>query len=245
MRMLVSSFYLLPGVSTFGWRDGRLVVEIAVCHDAAGYRRIESGMDRRTNGIRIVAIGGAVRPGNYTMKALRLVLDEFAKHERVTAELIDPAALRLSPPGVDLEMPDSKVLREKVRLATGVVLATPEYHGSFSSVIKLVIENLGFPSVLAGKPVALLGVAQGGIGAIKSLESLAGVCLHVGAIVLPGAVSVAAVQRVFDAEGRCLDAAVETRVRQVASSLVDYIRGAICPRLALEAMVRGEPSLPR
>jgi chromate reductase, NAD(P)H dehydrogenase (quinone) len=35
--------------------------------------------------------------------------------------------------------------------ATAVVLATPDYHGSISSVIKLVVENLGFPSVLARK----------------------------------------------------------------------------------------------
>ena len=47
------------------------------------------------------------------------------------------------------------------------------------------IENMGFPSVLAGKPVSLLGVAAGRIGAIKSLESLRGVCSHIGAIVLP------------------------------------------------------------
>ena len=59
---------------------------------------------------------------------------------------------------------------------------------------KLVIENLGFPSVLAGKPVALVGVAAGRIGAIKSLEQLRGVCSHVGALVLPGAVSVAGVR---------------------------------------------------
>ena len=40
-----------------------------------------------------------------------------------------------------------------------LVLSTPEYHVSFSSVIKLVLENLGFPSVLSGKPIVLLGVA--------------------------------------------------------------------------------------
>ena len=82
---------------------------------------------------------------------------------------------------------------EKVSRATGVIFATPEYHGSFSSVTKLAIENLGFPSVISGKPVALLGVAAGAIGAIKSLEQLRGVCSHVGAIVLPGPVSVAGV----------------------------------------------------
>ena len=119
------------------------------------------------------------------------------------------------------------------------MLATPEYHGGFSSVIKLVIENLGFPSVLAGKPVALMGVAAGQIGAIKSLEQLRSVCSHVGAIVLPGPVSVANIQKVFDEEGRCLDPGAEKRLRGVATSLVHYIEDTICPRVALEQMVRG------
>jgi chromate reductase len=196
-------------------------------------------MSEPNQGIHIAAICGAVRPGNYTMKALRLVVDELSRHDKVSVELIDPAALQLSPPGVDLTMPDSKLLREKAQRATALVLATPEYHGSFSSVIKLVIENLGFPSVIAGKPVALLGVAAGQLGAVKSLESLAGVCLHIGAIVLPGSTSVADVQKVFNAEGRCLDPVIEKRIRRVATGLVDYIHGAICPRIALEAMARG------
>jgi len=196
-------------------------------------------MSEPSQGIHIAAICGAVRSGNYTMKALRLVVDELSRHDKVSVELIDPAALQLSPPGVDLTMPDSKLLREKAQRATALVLATPEYHGSFSSVIKLVIENLGFPSVIAGKPVALLGVAAGQLGAVKSLESLAGVCLHIGAIVLPGSTSVADVQKVFNAEGRCLDPVIEKRIRRVATGLVDYIHGAICPRIALEAMARG------
>jgi FMN reductase len=118
------------------------------------------------------------------------------------------------------------------------VLATPEYHGSFSSVTKLVIENLGFPSVLAGKPVALLGVAAGAIGAIKSLEQLRSVCAHVGAIALPLPVSVANVQKAFDADGRCLDPAVEKRVRGAATHLLDYLRRHVCPAITLERVLR-------
>jgi chromate reductase len=105
-------------------------------------------------------------------------------------------------------------------------------------VTKLVIENLGFPSALAGKPVALLEVAAGRIGAIKSLEHLRGVCSHVGALVLPSVVSVAFVQKVFDANGRCLDAAVEEQVRGVATTILDYVHGYVCPRVTLERMVR-------
>ncbi len=190
------------------------------------------------NGIRIVAVIGTVRPGSYTSKALALVVDEVRKHPGVALEVIDPATLRLPFPGQD-GSGDPARLRETIGGATGVIFATPEYHGSFSSVTKLIIENLGYPSVLAGKPVALLGVAEGQIGAIKALEALSSMCQHIGAIVLPGPVSVARVQQVFDREGRCLDAAIEKRIRSVATNLLDYIRGSICPRIALEAMVRG------
>ena len=188
--------------------------------------------------IRIVLIKGSVRPGNYTSMAAALVVDEFGKHGGVSVEVIDPGALDLSPPGLEEGKPDPKRIKKIVKEATAVVLATPEYHGSFSSTMKLVIENLGFPSVLSGKPVSLLGVAAGSIGAIKSLESLGSVCQHVGAIVMPGPVSVANVRDVFDEDGNCLDPAVEARVRSVATNLMHYIEDNICPRVSLEAFVR-------
>lgn len=191
-------------------------------------------------GIRLVVVKGSVRPGNYTSKAADLVIDEIQKHREISLEVIDPASLELPLPGTGGDSAATKTLQTAVAEATGVILATPEYHGSYSSVIKLVIENLGFPSALAGKPVALLGVAAGAIGAIKALEHLRSVCSHVGAIVLPGPVSVAGVQEAFDAQGRCLDAAIEKRIRGVAANLIDYIHAHICPRVALEAMVRQE-----
>lgn len=60
-----------------------------------------------------------------------------------------------------------------------------------------------------------------------------------GAIVLPGPVSVAAVQSVLDAEGRCTDERIEKRIRRVATNLIDYIEGSICPRIALEEIIGG------
>ena len=194
----------------------------------------------RADGIRIVTILGTSRPGSFTAKALALVVDELDRKQRVQVTSIDPSRLILPFPGQPGEFPDQQALQSAVRDATGVVLATPEYHGGFAAVMKLVIENLGCPSLLAGKPVALLGVAAGQIGAIKSLEQLRSVCSHVGAIVLPGPVSVAGVQKLFDAQGHCLDANVEKRIRGVATSLMDYVQGSVCPRIALEQMVRAQ-----
>ena len=195
-------------------------------------------MNECPDGIRIVVVKGSVRPDNYTSKALALVADEIHKHPEIDLHIVDPAAMTLPLPGMGEDSAETEELQNLVSSATGVILSTPEYHGSFSSVIKLVIENLGFPSELSGKPVALLGVAAGQIGAIKALEHLRSVCSHVGAIVLPGPVSVAGVQDLFDEDGRCLDERVEARIRSVATNLIEYIQENICPRIALEAMVR-------
>lgn len=154
------------------------------------------------DGIRIVVINGSVRPGNYTAMASALVVDELKKHTepKVQVDVVDPAEWHLPLPGTDPQSTATGALQKLVREATGVVLVTSEYHGGFSSAMKLVIENLGFPSVLSAKPVALLGVAAGTIGAIKSLEQLRSVCAHIGAIVLPLPISVPNVQKVFDKE---------------------------------------------
>ncbi len=185
----------------------------------------------------VAVVLGSVRPGNFTTKAARLVIDAF-EQAGVAVDTIDPAELDLALPGLPGGEATAAQLRERIAAATGVVLATPEYHGSYSSTIKLVIDNLGFPSALAGKPVALLGVAAGSIGAIKATEHLRSVGSHIGALVLPGPVSVAGVGKLFDDTGRCLDESVERRIRGLATGLIDYIEGSICPRLALEAMVR-------
>ncbi len=188
-------------------------------------------------GIHLVAVAGSVRPGNFTSKALALVVSEIKRRQDVLLDVIDLARIGLAPPGTG-DSEDSARIRKLVSEATAVILATPEYHGSYSSVIKLFIENLGFPSVLAGKPVALLGVAAGQIGAIKALEHLRSVCSHIGAIVLPSVVSVAGVQQLFDQDGKCLDPGTEKRIRGLAHNLLDYIQQNICPRVALEELAR-------
>lgn len=188
--------------------------------------------------IPIVIIQGSVRPHNYTGMAVALVVDEFRKHSEYSVKVIEPAGLNLPWPGTNAESPATAALQAEVKSAAGLVLATPEYHGTFSSVMKLVIENLGFPSVLAGKPVALLGVAAGSIGAIKSLEHLRGVCSHIGSIVLPLPVSVANVQKVFDSKGNPLDPAVESHVRSVATNLINYLHQHVCPAITLERILR-------
>ncbi len=188
----------------------------------------------------IVAISGTSRPDNFTARALAVVIDELRQND-APLQSFDGRELQLGFPGHP-ETADAARMREAIGAAPAVLLATPEYHGSFCAMTKLIIENLGFPSVLSGKPVALLGVAAGRIGAIKSLEQLKGVCSHVGAIVVPGAVSISGIRGVFDADGNCTDAGTEKALRGLAGSLLDFLREYVCPRhrLEMEGAVRGD-----
>jgi len=115
-------------------------------------------MNRQSEKIRIVTVLGSSRPGSNTSKALNLVVDQLKNQEKVIVDAIDPNQMKLSFPGGSDENSDSIKLKETVSRATGIILATPEYHGSYSSLIKLVIENLGFlfGRICASAPVYLL-----------------------------------------------------------------------------------------
>jgi chromate reductase len=187
----------------------------------------------------IVCISGTSRPGNYTARTLRVVHAELERQGAPVA-FVDARDLELNFPGKGVSTDGAK-LKEAVADATALVLATPEYHGGFCAMTKLIIENLGFPSELSGKPIALLGVAGGRIGAVKSLEQLRSVCAHTGAFVLPMAVSIAGVRRVFEDDGNCTDEGTERVLKDLAGSLLKFVDTYVGPehRAVLEESIRG------
>jgi FMN reductase len=191
--------------------------------------------------IEIVTMAGSVRPDNYTEKALAVVVNEMEKQPNVFVHQINLGEIDFTLPGRPLRDPRVKELRQIISNATAVVIATPEYHGTFSSLIKLAIENLGHPNALKGKPVALLGVAGGRIGAIKSLEHLRSVSAHVGAVVIPSLLSLDRVRERFDLDGTPLDGETEIRLRGLAGALMEYIDEFVCPKFKLEEMLSAEP----
>lgn len=190
----------------------------------------------------IVTISGSSRPSSFTAKALAIVNDELSRSD-FQLVTFEASSLTLDFPGRPPTQ-DGARLRAAVKDAAGLVLSTPEYHGGMSAMIKLCIENMGFPSAMSGKPVALLGVASGRIGAIKSIEQLRGICGHTGALVVPGAISIASVQGAFDAEGRCTDGPTERALRGLAASLLAFMHNYVCPKFILEAAVRDQDGTP-
>src|SRR5262245_37210756 len=95
--------------------------------------------------IRIAAFNGSRRPENNTGKVLGLALDELRTHSHVELELFEPDDLPLVFPGQDIP-PAIVEFQKIISQVDGVLIATPEYIGSYSSSIKQMLENLGYPS---------------------------------------------------------------------------------------------------
>ena len=99
-------------------------------------------------------------------------------------------------------------LRERIRRAHGVVLATPEYNFSIPGVLKNTLDwaSRGDDQPFALKPVAILSASPGPLGGARVQYDLRRVMLFMNAQVLakPEVFIGGAVGK-FDADGRCND----------------------------------------
>ena len=82
--------------------------------------------DPQDRQIRMAAVLGTARPGNFTSKALALVIDEIEKKGDIAVDQIDPATLNLPLPGLSPDSADTKTIQEIVLKSTGVIFSTPE-----------------------------------------------------------------------------------------------------------------------
>jgi NAD(P)H-dependent FMN reductase len=173
--------------------------------------------------VSVLLICGSHRQDSMTRIAMRVLIARL-QHHGAQCEVFDPAAVQPSTCGVMLSEVQHQSLLTAVGRCSAVVLCTPEYNGSFSALIKSIIEHLGYPSTLAGKPTALLGVASGGIGAVKALEHLQSVCLHNGAVIVPPYVSIHHVEQQFDQQGNCTNSRILHLLDRMANTLLAFAK---------------------
>lgn len=174
--------------------------------------------------VRVVGICGSLRPGSYTRQVLQLALDG-AESSGATTELIDLSTYHLvfcDGDNKEDQLPDDVfTLRKKVKEAHGLILGTPEYHGSYSGVLKNSLDLMGFDE-LEGKLVGLVGVSGGELGAINALNGLRTVGRALHAWVIPQQVSVPKAWDAFDEKGVLKNANMTKRLHAVGQTVASY-----------------------
>ncbi|AGB37943.1 NADPH-dependent FMN reductase [Natronococcus occultus] len=146
--------------------------------------------------VHVVAVVGSLREESYTRPAPRHALDA-AESSGATTELIDLRELELPLFDADEdEAGDAPELARRIREADSVLLGTPMYHGSYSSVLKTALDYCGFDE-FENKTVGLLAVS-GGSFPVGALDHLRVVCRALDAWVLPHQAAVPNAHRRFE-----------------------------------------------
>lgn len=174
--------------------------------------------------VKIIGIAGSLRPESYSYLALQ-VAAERAKHYGAELEILDLRELDL--PFCDgtsdyPNHPDVERLRAAVKHADGLILATPEYHGSVSGVLKNALDLMSFEH-LSGKMTGVISVL-GGQSNSNALNDLRVILRWVHAWMIPEQVAIGQAWQAFDEQGQLRDEKLAERIDGFARSLVENTR---------------------
>ena len=171
--------------------------------------------------VKIVGIGGSLRSESSSYQALNLAIARV-QALGASAQILDLRQMQL--PFCDggdeyPEYPDVNQLRETVAEADGLILATPEYHGGVSGVLKNALDLMSFEQ-LSGKVTGLISVL-GGQSNSNALNELRINMRWVHAWVIPEQIAIGQSWKAFSEDGKLLDEKLSQRFDQFAQSLVE------------------------
>lgn len=174
--------------------------------------------------MKVVAISGSLRSGSYSYQALMQAV-ERVRAIGAEVEVLDVRQMPLpfcSGAETYPDYPEVDRLRQAVKEADALILATPEYHGSLSGVLKNALDLLSFEQ-LSGKVAGLISVL-GGQPNSNALNDMRVILRWVHAWVIPEQVAIGQAWKAFSEDGKLLDEALAKRFDQFAQSLVENTR---------------------
>lgn len=174
--------------------------------------------------VKIVGIGGSLREDSYSQLALELVAQRI-EALGAEVEILDLREMQLPFCNGEDEYPDYpdvEKLRNVVQQADGLILATPEYHGSVSGVLKNALDLMSFDQ-LSDKVTGLISVL-GGQSNSNALNDLRVIMRWVHAWVIPEQIAIGQAWKAFSNDGKIVDEKLSQRFDEFAQSLVENTR---------------------
>ena len=178
--------------------------------------------------MRIVAIAGSLRKGSYN-RSLLFNIGELLP-EGVAIEIQPIADVPLFNEDDEVKGTPEAVgrLRDAVKAADGLLVATPEYNAGVPGVLKNTIDWLSRPpgkSVLTGKPIAVLGASPGVLGTARAQVHLRAAFEFNAAPVMPSPqVFIGQARDKFDADGRLTDEKTRAFLRKFLEAYAVWVR---------------------
>ena len=178
--------------------------------------------------VTVLGIGGSLRPNSSSERALRIALEGARDAGAKVVEVVGPdLVLPFYDPAVGDRPENARRLVEALRLADGVVLVSPGYHGTVSGLIKNAldyVEDLRGDArpYLDGRAVGCVSVAQGWQASVTTLTALRSIVHALRGWPTPLGAAVHSGDVTFDDDGGCSDPAVAETLRIIGRQVTEF-----------------------
>lgn len=181
--------------------------------------------------IRILAISGSTRRDSLNQKLLNVAaIGASDAGATVTPVRLSDYELPIYDGDLEAEIgvpAQVRALQALVAAHDAVLVATPEYNGGYSALLKNAIDWISRPRedgtsgavLFGGKVAALVSASPGQLGGLRSQVGMRAVLDKLGMLVIPESFALSAAHDAFDAEGKLKDANAEKLVRGVGAAL--------------------------
>lgn len=177
----------------------------------------------------IVGIGGTVREGSSTERALLAAL-KTAEAGGARTQFLGGAFLATLPiynPGPGGPTAEQVALADAVREADGVIIATPGYHGSLSGVMKNALDTLELlrgdsRPYLSGRAVGVIVTAEGGQAGGTTLTAVRSIIHALRGWPTPFGAALSINSGSFDADGALKDPKETWQLNTVAEQVLEF-----------------------
>lgn len=136
----------------------------------------------------IIAISGSLRRESFNTALLHAMVELAPEGAAISIASIADIPLYNADLDVDGGPAPVRALKQRIDEADGLLIATPEYNYGIPGVLKNTIDwasRPGYKSVLAGKPVAIVGASPGTVGTARAQGQLKQVLLGTISEVFP------------------------------------------------------------
>lgn len=177
----------------------------------------------------ILGLGGTPRPASTTERALAVSLHAAAAEGAQTVMISGPdLVLPMYVPGEE-RTPAGARLIEAFRRCTGLIVASPAYHGTLSGLVKNALdyaEELRSDErvYFDGLAVGLIACAGGWQAAGQTLTTLRAIAHALRGWPTPIGAALNTSVRLFDEAGECLDLSSKFQLETVGRQVVEFSR---------------------
>lgn len=180
---------------------------------------------------KIIALAGSLRANSFNKQLVKIAAIG-AEETGAEVQVVDLADFNIPLFSEDLEAEGTPAgvidLKHLFVQSQGILLASPEYNGSITGVLKNALDWLSRPSKEAnigsafeGKVAGIMATSPGGLGGIRGLNHTRDILFNLGVMVNPKQLAVPSAYQVFDDQGNMTDEKMEQRAKDLGAQVAN------------------------